>query len=55
MASHLNKALHPAYLAIFVECLPGKAGQHLTVEGQSEFAELLAVSPDAAQSPYHVK
>ncbi len=44
----------PACLAIFVESLPGKAGHNLAVERLSEFAELPAVSPDAAQSPYHM-
>ena len=51
LASHPNKAANPACLAIFVESLPGKAGRTLAVEGLSEFAELPAVSPDAAQSP----
>ena len=55
-ASHPNTAANPACLAIFVESLPGKAGHNLAVERLSEFAQLPAVhvSPDAAQSPYHM-
>ena len=54
LASHPNKAVNPACLAIFVESLPGKAGCHLAVVGLSVVAELPAVSPDAAQPPPHM-